>query len=172
MSSLSIEIENVLKAYSTRLLSLIGKITVIKTLAIPKLVYLLTVLPSPGLKFIQAVENLFRNFIWNKGKPRISLSQLSQDISDGGLKLTDLRFFESALKISWIGRLVKNQGNWQDIFESETGWNKKIIWDLDSLSLEKISEKVTNQFWKEVFQAWSKYKKLYIEDIDVRSYPI
>ena len=81
------EIENVLKAYSKRYLSLIGKITVIKTLVIPKLVYLLSVLPWPGSHFIQTVEDMFRKFIWNNGKACISLSQLQKDIPDGGLKL-------------------------------------------------------------------------------------
>ena len=56
------EIENVLKAYSKRYLSLIRKITVIKTLVIPKLVYLLSVLPWLGSHFIQTVEDMFHRF--------------------------------------------------------------------------------------------------------------
>ena len=92
------EIENVLKAYSKIHLSLIGEITVIKTLVIPKLVYLLSVLPWPGLHFIQTVEDMFHKLIWNNGKARISLSQLQKDIPDGGLKLTDLVTFNCALK--------------------------------------------------------------------------
>ena len=86
--------------------------------------------------------------------------------------MTDLISFDLALKISWVRRLVNIKGNWQNVFESETGVDKKIVWDLDCLSLEKISGKLTNQFWKEVFNAWAKYKSLYIEDIDVRSYPL
>ena len=77
------EIENVLKAYSKRYLSLIGKITVIKTLVIPKLVYLLSVLPWPGSHFIQTVEDMFCRFIWNNGKARISFIQLQKDILEG-----------------------------------------------------------------------------------------
>ena len=50
------EISQVLTDYSDKGLSLIGKITVIKTLAIPKLVYLFTVLPSPSNKIIQNLE--------------------------------------------------------------------------------------------------------------------
>ena len=58
------EIANVLKAYSKRYLSLIGKITVIKTLVIPKTIaYPLSVLPWPGSHFIQTVEDMFRKFI-------------------------------------------------------------------------------------------------------------
>ena len=131
------EIENVLKAYSKRYLSLIGKITVIKTLVIPKLVYLLSVLPWPGSHFIQTVEDMFRRFIWNNGKARISLIQLQKDIPEGGFKLTDLVTFNLALKISWIKRLIKGIGNWQDIFEFTTGLNKTLVWDLRLFIFEK-----------------------------------
>ena len=166
------EIEKTLNAYSKRYLSLLGKITVIKALLIPKLVYILTVLPGPSFDFIHKVENLFRNFIWNSGKPRITLSKLAKDIPDGGLKLTDLTFFNYALKISWVKRLVKGTGNWQYLFELATGLNKRSVWDLDVVSLEKVSQNIQNNFWKEVFKAWTKYKKIYSEEIDVRSYPI
>jgi len=52
------EVEQLLNSYSKRYLSLIGKVTVIKTLAIPKLVHLLSVLPSPAKAFIVNLENL------------------------------------------------------------------------------------------------------------------
>ena len=42
-----IEIEKVLNLYKKFKLSLIGKVNVIKTLALPKLVYLFAVLPNP-----------------------------------------------------------------------------------------------------------------------------
>ena len=115
---------------------------------------------------------MFRKFIWNNGKARISLSQLQKDIPDWGLKLTDLVTFNFALKISWIKKLIKGIGNWQYIFEFTTGLNKTLVWDLDCLSLKKISENIKNQFWKEIVVAWKKYKHIYMKDIDVRSYPV
>ena len=66
---------------------------------------------------------------------------------DGGLKLTDLVTFNLALKISWIKRLIKGIGNWQDIFEFTTGLNKTLVWDLDCLSLKKTSENIKNRFF-------------------------
>ena len=46
-------IEGLLKAYKQRKLSLIGKITVPKTFAVPKLVYVLKVLPSPSQDLVK-----------------------------------------------------------------------------------------------------------------------
>ena len=45
-------------------LSIIGKVTVIKTLALPKLVYLLTVLPNPDQKIMNRIDQMFSNFLW------------------------------------------------------------------------------------------------------------
>ena len=42
-----------LLVYQKRYLLLLGKITVIKTLAIPKLIHILSVLPSPGKRYIK-----------------------------------------------------------------------------------------------------------------------
>ena len=48
-----IEIERLFTSYDKHKLSIIGKVTVIKTLAIPTLVYLLSVLPHPGQTIIK-----------------------------------------------------------------------------------------------------------------------
>ena len=58
------------------------------------------------------------------------------------MKLTDLVTFNLALKISWIKRLIKGIGNWQDIFEFTTGLNKTLVWDLGCLSLKKKHQRI------------------------------
>ena len=45
-----LDIEKLFNLYKRFNLSIIGKVTVIKTLSLPKLVYLLTVLPNPDQK--------------------------------------------------------------------------------------------------------------------------
>ena len=66
----------------------------------------------------------------------------------GELKLTDLVTFNLALKISWIKRLIKGIGNWQDIFEFITGLNKTLVWDLDCVSLKKHQRILKSDFGK------------------------
>ena len=134
------EIEKLLLAYKKRNLTIIGKITVLKTLAIPKLVYLFTVLPAPDAKVFAYIEKLFKDFIW-EGKVRITLSQLEKDISQGGLKLTNLIHFHSALKLSWIKRLILTDGSWQKLFEQNVKMSKHMFWELDIKSLLFYSEK-------------------------------
>ena len=57
------KIEKLLRSYEKRKLSLIGKITVIKSMAIPKLVYAMSVLPKPKTDMVEQLEAMFKKFI-------------------------------------------------------------------------------------------------------------
>lgn len=62
------KVENILKAYGKRHLSLIGKVTVIKTLIVPMFVHALTVLPAPEKQFYTIFNRLTREFLWKNGR--------------------------------------------------------------------------------------------------------
>ncbi len=49
-------LKSVLREYCKRRLSLIGEVTVVKSLAIPKFVHLMTALPNPGAKLINEIN--------------------------------------------------------------------------------------------------------------------
>ena len=153
------EIEKLLCTYQKRYLSLKGKITVIKTLAIPKIIHLLTVLPSPPKTYIEKLESVFKKFIWNNKKSRINYNQICQNIEDGGLKMTHVKTLIQALKISWIKRLIEGKGGWQDLFASVICEDIELIWELDIESLGVLSNRISNQFWKEVFLSWKAYRE-------------
>ncbi len=63
--------------YQKRTLTLIGKITVVKSLAIPNLVHAMMVLPIPGTQILNKIQKAIREFIWDGEKANISLGQLS-----------------------------------------------------------------------------------------------
>ena len=52
-------VENVLKQWSKRKLTLLGRITIIKSLALAKFIHLLLALPNPPGDFIKRLERLF-----------------------------------------------------------------------------------------------------------------
>ena len=64
--------------------------TVIKTRVVPKLVYAMKLLPTSSKETLNGPNKLFKSFIWKEVKPRIILSQIEQDISNGGLMLTNI----------------------------------------------------------------------------------
>ena len=57
-----------LKQWSKRDLTPLGRITVIKTLIISKIIHFLIALPSPSDKLLNQINSMFYSFIWN-GQP-------------------------------------------------------------------------------------------------------
>ena len=57
-----------LKHWSYRTLNLEGQITIIKSLALPKLTYLATVLPEHDNQKAKKLKDLTNNFIWKRFK--------------------------------------------------------------------------------------------------------
>ncbi|VDI18058.1 Hypothetical predicted protein [Mytilus galloprovincialis] len=114
------EMSSILKAWEHRKLTLLGKITVVKTLALPKIIHLLTLLTAlPNLSQIKIKEfnTLFYNFIWNGELERIKRNTLIGDFMQGGLNMVHLSSFSTYLKISWVRRLLLNlEGSWQTLY--------------------------------------------------------
>ena len=109
-----------LKSWMHRKLTLLGKITVLKSFALPKLIYPLTVLNTPPDEIIQEIINTMFKFIWN-GKPsKIKKETLMHNIENGGLKMIDLNKFICSLKATWVKRLSdNNNGPWKQIYLSK-----------------------------------------------------
>ena len=84
------ETRKLLDSWSWRLLSIIGKIQVINSLAISKFVHFLTTLPTPDDSFLKELETLVFSFIWGGKGDKIARKTIINDIEDGGLKMTDI----------------------------------------------------------------------------------
>ena len=65
-----------LNQWSTRNLSLFGKILVINTLIAPLFVYKMTVLPPIPEKYCNVLNEMFNKFLWNSNHPKIKLEIL------------------------------------------------------------------------------------------------
>jgi hypothetical protein len=97
-----IDVSKILKSWQHIKFTLLGKLTVIKTLALPKLIHLLTSLPNLEQALFNDLNKLFLNFTWD-GKPeKIKRNTLIADFEDGGLKMIHLQQFNAYLKISWV----------------------------------------------------------------------
>ena len=62
---------NVLKQWQHRKLSLMGKITVIKNIALPKLIYPLTILHNPSQEIIKKITEGMYSFLWDSKPDKI-----------------------------------------------------------------------------------------------------
>ena len=79
------KIENVLKIWRIRNLTVQGKITIFKTLAISKVIHLALVTNVPQV-IIDQLNKIQKDFIWNRKYPKIKHSTLCNTHKNGGLK--------------------------------------------------------------------------------------
>ena len=114
-------IQQILNCWRSRNLSLIGKITVIKSLLLPQLLYLFSVLCIPIPKsFFKKLNTIFFKFIWNGGNDRVKRKYLLNDYGDGGLRMIDVEAFAQAQKMVWVKHLLDpNYDNFWKHLESE-----------------------------------------------------
>jgi hypothetical protein len=106
-------VKTILNLWSYRVLTYIGKVTVIKTLALPILVQSLTVLPNPPDSIFNDIEKIFYTFLWNGEKDKIERSIIINEYEEGGKLIpNNLNFLEkchdkglSGRSCSWQFRL-------------------------------------------------------------------
>ena len=151
------EIKTMLNIWRTRDLTLIGKVTVVKHLALPKLIYPLSMLPSPPDKKIQEINKAIYNFIWN-GKPdKIKRNILVGTRETGGLQVPHIPTLCSSLKITWVKRLMNpnNTGCWKLFMLRHIPLElQQLIWDCNILYDDLPMSQQLNPFLREILKTW------------------
>ena len=94
------EIKCQMTTWLKRTLTPLGRATIVKSLLIPKINYLLLSLPLPNIQIMKDINRCFFEFIWNCKPDEISRKQLCQLYTDGGIKMTDIFIHAKSLKIN------------------------------------------------------------------------
>ena len=76
------EIQRELKQWSKRILTPLGRITILKSLLIAKLNHLFIALPNPSEEMISKLNKMFYNFIWQSSVDKIKRDILCQGYKD------------------------------------------------------------------------------------------
>ena len=97
-------LKKTLNMWSQRDISLQGRINIVKTLALSKLIFVCRVLETPE-HFADEVNKLIFDFIWNYKPAKIRRTTLIKSKKEGGLGMKDFSFFDKALKLTWVKRL-------------------------------------------------------------------
>ena len=154
------KVKMALSAWYNRGLSLIGKIQVINTLVASLFVYHMMVLPRIPTIVVKRVYNIFRDFIWNGKKAKISLSILQNPKKEGGLDLVDLQKKDQALKATWPQILFKEKDYALLVYSlMRVSLIGDLIWKC-SIKPEDVKElKIKSEFWSDVLRSWCAYNR-------------
>ena len=134
-------------------LSLLGRIQIVKTFAIPKFMFRASVIPT-SKELIKEVNSILYSFIWN-GKDKVKRHALISDIEMGGLKMLDIDSMISAKRIICLKKFLEDyQSIWKTILDkllSPVG-GRFVLHCNFHISKLKIS---LPEYYKECFDAWS-----------------
>ena len=146
-------IKQVLNMWKWRGLTLIGRIQIVKSFAIPKFMSKASLIPVSN-ELIKEVNKELYSFIW-KGKDKVKRAALINDIEDGGLKMLDLESMISAQRVMCVKRYVENfESPWKyvlDFYLKRVGGKFLFHCNFDHRTLS-IS---LPTFYRECLQAWS-----------------
>ena len=108
-------LEKCLNIWSSRDLTLYGKIAIVKNLALSKIVFIASVLSAPS-GFVDQVSKLLSSFIWNHKPPKIKHSTMIGKIKNGGLNMPNFKIINKSLKAGWVKRFLNPQTqSWKKI---------------------------------------------------------
>ena len=94
------KVKEILRCWKYCRLTLIGKITVIKTLVVSQLVYVLSPLCS-NYNVLAELNDLLYTFLWNGKGDKIKRRVMINDLGAGGLKMIDISSCNKCLKITY-----------------------------------------------------------------------
>ena len=111
-------LKKTLNLWSQRDLSIVGRINLIKTFALSKLVFICSVMNTPK-DFSKEVNKITFDFIWNHKPAKIKKTTLIKQKTAGSLDMKDFSLLDKALKLNWVKRLSSNSdAPWQYIPKS------------------------------------------------------
>ena len=92
-----LDMKKSIKLWSIKTITALGRITVLKTIIIPKLTYLFIFLPNPSNKLLKIINDALFKFIWQNKPDKLKRDLITQEYQDGGIKMINITNFIAAL---------------------------------------------------------------------------
>ena len=108
------KIKKMLSNWSARRLTLLGRIAILKSLAVSQIVYVLSSLATPQ-GVIKEINSLLYDFLWDGKSDKIKRTEMINSYSKGGLKMIGIQSFHQSLKMKWVKGYLDddNQAKWK-----------------------------------------------------------
>ena len=100
-------IDKALISWKKRDITFLGKVNIIKTLAISQMLYSATYLRHND-DHIKLINKAIYNFLW-AGQDQIKRATIIGDIIDGGINMIDVESMFNGIKASWIARIINSK---------------------------------------------------------------
>ena len=148
-------IKKLINIWSSRGLSLYGKVTIIKSLIIPKFVYVSSLLPTPK-EVIKQLNQLLFKFLW-KGVDKVTRLSAINEYENGGLKMIDFETMVKSLRLTWLKKIFgENDGAWKSYIRHILKRSGGFFLFRCNYDVKDIP--IRSQFYTELLQWWSEFR--------------
>ena len=150
-----IEVKKLFKSWLKRSITPLGRVAVLKSLILSKLIYLWILLPNPPDKHIKQLQNMCFEFVWDQKRDKIKRIYSVHSIQQGGLGIPDVKVFMQSLKLMWIRKTQTQSQKWRKLLSLSCP-------EIDCMDLtgpKRYMNKNLNPFWRDTFQAYVDFCK-------------
>ena len=159
------KIKKLLNVWSSRGLSIYGKVTVIKSLVIPKFVYLASLMPTPNN--VIELNRLLYKFLWN-GTDKVTRLSTINEFEKGGLKMIDLECMIKSLRLAWLKRIFsENEGTWKNYLRHLLLGLGGLFFFSCNFNIKDYT--ISSLFYSEILTWWSEFRENFASTKDWRN---
>ena len=97
------KLQKILDNWKRRNLTIFGKVTVLKSLALSQIIHLIIVYSIPNI-FLNKLNRLIYQFIWGSKIEKVKRCTLTKDYVDGGIKMIDINKQMLSFRLQWLGQ--------------------------------------------------------------------
>ncbi|MCG7879937.1 MAG: reverse transcriptase family protein [Candidatus Thiodiazotropha endolucinida] len=148
------EMGKLFQSWSKRILTPLGKITVIKSLALPKINHLISALPTPPNKVIKEIQSLFYKYLWNNGPDKIKREVIEQNYENGGLKMVNVDKFMRSMKLTWMRRILTKSNKYLETVANMFPDITTCFRYGGAYINERRLNTINNRFWRDVLYCY------------------
>ena len=145
-----------MKNWQKRKLTPFGKVIVIKSLLLSRIINVLTALPNPPPSMIKRLQEELSEFLWDGKRSKIKKEISMQETTLGGIGMPDVNKFIQSLKITWLKRAANGSQTWNKLLNN-TLPSFNLIYKIGPRIVETFRKNYSNPFWNDVFMAFLEF---------------
>lgn len=146
------ETKKLFQIWMKRCITPLGRVAILKSLILSKLIYLWLLLPNPPEDFLNTLQKICYTFVWNGKQDKISRKTVHKSVKEGGLGLPNLKLFVQALKVTWIKKISKTNHKWKNIVTHNYPFLNNLECSGPNITMSQCRN---NPFWTQVFSAYT-----------------
>jgi len=148
------EVKRLMLLWIKRCITPLGRVAILKSLILSKLIHLWILLPNPPDHFMENLQKICFVFIWKDKQDRISRCTVQKHMKEGGLGVPNLKLFVKSLKLAWIRKFSGCNHKWKNIASVNSPFLNIVEWYGPNVV---DTYRNNNSFWLDVFEAYRSF---------------